>query len=251
MKEKIKYFMNQKSFHICMVIIIIAVILFILGIVVLKYNVEGETNMPFSLSKIIVISSVEGIDKEAGENRWAFDINQNNDIYLYFEKNKNDTKQEAIKSILIDQIQVQKEIEKGTIQFYKPNILEEGGNFKNTSENLIQNIEYEGALESDIKNLKIANQGGIIVFRYANDNIAEYLSNEEEINHSELLKKVNITKEDLNAKINFDLTIKTEAKKEYKANVSLDMPVQGIIENGTASSEITDLKDIIFKRTKN
>ena len=51
--------------------------------------------------------------------------------------------------------------------------------------------------------LKISNQGGIIAFRYSNDTISEYVSNDEEINHSELLKKSNITEEDLNAKLNF------------------------------------------------
>ena len=83
MKNKITNLINKKYFHLCMVIIIIAVILFGLGIIILKYNVEGETNMPFDLNKIIIISSSEGIDKESGENKWAFDVNQNNDIFLY------------------------------------------------------------------------------------------------------------------------------------------------------------------------
>ena len=134
MKEKIKYLMSTKAFHICMVIVMISVILFALGIIVLKYNVEGETNMPFNLNKITIISSQEGIDKEAGENRWAFDISQNNDIYLYIEKNKNYTEQEAIKSIVIDSINVEKE-QQENIKFYKPNSSEIGGIFSNTEEN--------------------------------------------------------------------------------------------------------------------
>lgn len=106
-------------------------------------------------------------------------------------------------------------------------------------------------MESDIKNLKISNQGGIIVFRCANDKIAEYISNDEEINHSELLKKSNVTQDQLVAKVSFDLSIKTEAGKEYKANISLDIPVEGVIDKGTTSNEITDISNIIFKRTKN
>lgn len=226
-------------------------ILFVVGILTLRYSVEGETNMPFQLTKITLISSSEGMDKEAGENKWAFDINQNNDIYLYLQKNKNYTQQEVIKSIEINNIQVQKQREKGTIQFYRPNFSEESGTFSNTEENLVQNIEYVGAMETNLKNLEIANQGGLIVFRYANDAVAEYVSDEEEINHSELLKKANITEEDLEANLKFDLTIKLESGKEYKANIALEMPVQGILENGTASKEITDVEDIIFKRTKN
>ena len=84
-------------------------------------------------------------------------------------------------------------------------------------------------MESNLKNLEISNQGGVVVFRYANDKIAEYISNEEEINHNELLKKIGITEEQLKANINFDLTIKVESGKEYKANISLEMPIQGLI----------------------
>ncbi len=251
MKEKLKYLMNKKAFHISMLIVIVAIILFVLGIIVLQYNIEGETNMPFVLNKIAIISSVEGTDKEAGSNRWAFDISQNNDINLYIEKNKNYDKQEAIKSILIDNIEIQRNSEKGKINFYRPNTTESGVYFKNVEENLVQTIEYKGAMKTDLKKLEISNQGGLIMFRVANDKVAEYFSNEDEINHNELLKKANITVEDLKSKVSMDITIKIESGKEYKANIVLDLPVEGVIENGTSSQEITDTSNIIFKRIKN
>ena len=251
MKEKLKYLMNKKAFHISMLIVIVAIILFVLVIIVLQYNIEGETNMPFVLNKIAIISSVEGTDKEAGSNRWAFDISQNNDINLYIEKNKNYDKQEAIKSILIDNIEIQRNSEKGKINFYRPNTTESGVYFKNVEENLVQTIEYKGAMKTDLKKLEISNQGGLIMFRVANDKVAEYFSNEDEINHNELLKKANITVEDLKSKVSMDITIKIESGKEYKANIVLDLPVEGVIENGTSSQEITDTSNIIFKRIKN
>lgn len=251
MKEKLKYLMNKKAFHISILIVMVAIILFVLGIIVLQYNIEGETNMPFVLNKIAVISSVEGTDKEAGSNRWAFDVSQNNDINLYIGKNKNYDKQEAIKSILIDNIEIQRNSEKGKINFYRPNTTESGIYFKNVEENLVQTIEYKGAMQTDLKKLEISNQGGLIMFRVANDNVAEYISNEDEINHNELLKKANITVEDLKSKLSMDITIKIESGKEYKANIELDLPIEGVIENGTASQEITDTKNIIFKRIKN
>ena len=251
MKEKIRYLKDKKIFHICMIIIIITVILFVLAMIVVKYSVEGEKNMPFNLSKVTIISSVEGIDKDSGENKWAFDVNQNNDIYLYIEKNKNYNAQALIKNIIIDNISVQKENQKGTINFYKPNGSIQGGLFYNIPENLAQTIEYVGAMESNFGNLEVANQGGIIAFRYSNDKIGEYISNDEEINHSQLLKKANIDIEDLKAKIAFDLIIKTEEQKEYKATLNFDMPIDEILDKGTTSKEITDLEDIVFKRIKN
>ena len=251
MKEKLKYLMNKKAFHISILIVMVVIILFVLGIIVLQYSIEGETNMPFVLNKIAIISSVEGTDKEAGSNRWAFDISQNNDINLYIEKNKSYDKQETIKSILIDNIEIQKNSEKGKINFYRPNTTESGVYFKNVEENLVQTIEYKGAMQTDLKKLEISNQGGLIMFRVANDKVAEYISNEDEINHNELLKKANITVEDLKSKLSMDITIKIESGKEYKANIELDLPIEGVIENGTSSQEITDTKNIIFKRIKN
>ncbi len=57
--------------------------------------------------------------------------------------------------------------------------------------------------------------------------------------------------EDLKAKVLFDLTILLEGGKEYKANIHLDVPVEDVIEKGTASKEMTNLKKIIFKRVNN
>ena len=250
MREKIRYLMNTKAFHLCVVIIIIAIILFVLGIILLKYSVEGETNLPFNIKKLIIISSAEGIDKISEGNRWAFDINQNNDIYIYIEKNKNYGREEIIKSILIDSITIEKE-NKENIKFYRPNTEETGGVFSNKEENEIQNIEYSGGMQTDLKNLNISNQGGVISFRYSNNKIAEYISNEEEINHNELLKKAEVKEETLKSKLKFDLTIKLESGKEYKANILLEVPTEGIVEKGIVTKEITELNDIVFKRIKN
>ena len=75
--------------------------------------------------------------------------------------------------------------------------------------------------------------------------------NDEEIHFNNLLKSANITENDLKSKVNFDVTIDIESGKQYKANITLDLPVENVIEEGTTSTEITDLKDIVFKRSKN
>lgn len=247
MLDRLKRITNSKSFHIVVIIVIITIILFTAGLIILKYNVEGETNMPFDLTKISVISTSEGIDKEAGENKWAFDVNQNNDIYLYIDKNKNYSKTEAIKSISIENLNVESKINE-KIKIYKPAVQVENSTFKNTQENEITNLEYLGDMQSDLKNLKISNQGGLLAFRCAINNVAEYKSNDEEINHYELLKKAGVKNEDLQTKITFDLLIKVQEGKEYKTTINLDLPVDDVVEKGTTSIEITDLSKFIFKR---
>ena len=39
--------LKQKAFHVAIIIIIISVILCVGGMLILKYEVEGESNMPF------------------------------------------------------------------------------------------------------------------------------------------------------------------------------------------------------------
>lgn len=252
LKEKLKKLTNNKAFHISMIIIIITVILFVFGIVVLKYNVEGETNMPFEIKKISVISSSEGVDKDINsESKWAFDINQNNDIYIYIEKNDDYKKQEVINSIVLDNFNVTKEKECGQIKIYKPDNTDTKLIFRNFEYNEVEKIEFIGDLNSNLKDLKISNQGDLIAFRYANNNVAEFISDEDEINHSELLKKSNLILDDLKATLSFDITIKLESGKEYKSQIDLQTPEGNLIDEGTTSREYTDLKDLIFKRVKN
>ena len=89
MRETLRKIVNKKYFHMCMILVIIVVILFVLGVIALKYNVEGETNMPFNLSKITIISTAEG-DQETKdtETKWNLNVNQHNDIYFFIENNK-------------------------------------------------------------------------------------------------------------------------------------------------------------------
>lgn len=250
MKDKIKAFMNTKQFHIFMVIFIIFIIISIFGLISLKYNVEGEVNLPFYLSKISVISSVEGIDdKSDSENKWNLNVNQNNDIYLYIKKNDNYKDTEIIKSIRLDNFNIENNTKVGNIMLLKPDSTVDSVIFKNTTENEVNSIEFMGSIDSSIKDLKISNQGGLVIFRYAINNIGNYISNEDqEINHKDLLKKLNINNEDLKFKVSFDIYIDLNSGKSYKSATRLELPVDDIVNEGIQSVEYTDLKDIVFKR---
>ena len=241
---------NKKYFHIVNIICIVAIILFVFGIIILKYSVEGETNMPFKLTKISIISSSEGIDKEATDTRWAFDVYQSNDVFLYIDKNDRYGETAAIKTVSVSNFQIEAN-KKENIKIYKPDANEEKLIFKNKDENIVESLEYTGDMKSNLKQLKISNQGGLVAFRCSNNNLAEYKSNEEEINHKELLKKAEVKQEDLQIKITFDLNIKLEDGKEYKSTIDLEVPIDDVIDKGTTFIEITDLEKFIFKRVNN
>lgn len=247
MREKIKELTQSKIFHICMIIVIITIIVFIAGMLVLRYNVTGEVNMPFTLKKIAIISSQEGIDDGQTETKWSFDIYQANDLYLYIEKNNNYKKTELISEVKIDNFTIEAQ-NTDNIKIYKPDAQEENVIFKYKEENIVQDLVYTTDTQANLKNLKISNQGGVIAFRCSNNNIAKYKSDEEEINHNELLKKANIKNEDIEIKITFNLTIILEDGKKYAATISTKLPSGDVVENGNTSEEITDLKDVVFKR---
>ena len=104
-------------------------------------------------------------------------------------------------------------------------------------------------MDSSIKEMKISNQGGLVVFRYAITEIGNYVSNDDqEVKHSELLKKLSINNDDLKFKVTFDITINLDSNKSYKANMSLDLPVNDVVNNGTQSLNIDNTDDIIFRR---
>lgn len=242
---------NKKIIHVIAVIVIIFVILFVSGIFILRYQVEGESNLPFTITKISIIQTVEGIENENTGDKWNFNVNENNDIYIYLEKNSEYNKTEIIESVTINNFSIERVNEAGTSKIYKT-VMDEKRMFINASENETTEIVYTGDLESNIKEQKISNQGGKIAFRYAIDNISQYISqNDEEINHSQLLRLTNIQKEDIESNMSFDLTIKLKSGKIYQSKINVQVPGEEIIEEGTKGIEITDLQDIIFKRIEN
>jgi len=109
-------------------------------------------------------------------------------------------------------------------------------------------LEFIADEKSDLNNLKIANQGGLILIRYANENLGNYKSNEEQIIHDgTLLGKAGITNEETKFKVTFDLSIELKSEKNFKATISLEMPGGNLIKEGTTNYEING-EDIVFKR---
>ena len=148
-------------------------------------------------------------------------------------------------------ININKEKTLGELKLYKP-VIDEKRMFINSQENEINEITYTGELESNIKEEKISNQGGIVAFRYAINNLSAYVSeNDEQIDHSQLLKLTNISPEDLKTKLTFDIFINLKGGRKYQAPISIDVPQGDIVEKGTIGEDITDLKGIIFKRIEN
>lgn len=229
--------------------VILVLIAAIIALIILKYHVEGEQNMPFDLSEILVISTAEGYqEKESSKNNWNVEIYQTNDIYLNIKRNKNYKETEAIKSIEIKNILIDEKPQLGNIDIYIPNSNEQ--TYTYTEETKVNSeIKYEGNIQSDIGNLKISNQGGMIVFRVVNKTGKKYTSNEEKLKHDgTLLSKVEVNNDDIKFKISFDIVINLESDISFTGNVELKLPSGDITTQGVTNLDKKDIREVVFKR---
>lgn len=231
--------------------IILVLLIFIAIVVTYKYSIEGETNMPFKLSKIVIGSMVVSSDNPITNDGIENEIIQNNGIYFEIKKNEKYEKDATIKSIEIANIQVTKPPKKGYIKTYIPNTTENKKFTYSNDYTLEENVlTYKGASKSDTTTLEINNQGGIIGIAFGNTKLGTYnIMNEETIIDGTMLKNMNITDEDIKFTVNFDFIINTNGKK-YKTNIKLDLPPSEITQSGKSSLEITDTNKYIFKREK-
>lgn len=105
--------------------------------------------------------------------------------------------------------------------------LQDGVYYNEEEYKIKDKIEYIGNEEkSDIKNLQISNQGGLILLRVVNEDLGSYISNEDkEIRHDgTLIGKAGITNEELNSSISFDLSIELKSGKKFKTRITLEIP---------------------------
>lgn len=243
----------QKLKFIIAIFIIVLVVAFVIFRII-KYQTEGEKNMPFNLSKIIVVSTAqkEDISQENEQNNiWNFNIIQTNDVYISIERNKNNTKKdEKIKNISINNIEITEAPAVGVLKPYMPNSLE-GENYKYSDEYVINgSLTYRAADKTDYKNLQIGQNGGSVAISFANKQVGTYSSADDtEITYDgTMLSKIGITNEQVKSKVAFDLIIELDDGKKYSGRVELDLNCGNLIENGKSQIEITDFSNIIFKR---
>ena len=240
----------KKVLHICIIITILVVIAFIGLMIVLNYDENGESNMPFEISKITIISTTDAVDVEDDDNIWNEQVAQNNDIYIDITKNEDYSKTQIIEEINLSNFNITRESNLGEIVIYRPST-DELSTFENTEEYETSEITFTGEQETSIQNLQISNQGGRIAFRCANNNVGTYISNDgDELDYTNLLDKIGITNEDLQLNLSFDMEIVLTNGKVFEANINIDLPIEGVVSTGKSSQEITDL-DIVFKRIEN
>ena len=197
---------------------------------------------------MIVVSTAESNEIEAAaDTKWNFSVNQYNDIYLEIQKNDEYTKNTNIKNITFENFVIEKNSGAENIKLYRAN--SEGKVVEDEAHLVGNSLTYKGEKETNLDELKISNQGSIILLRSVNQNVCEVRSNDEEIVHDgTLLAKGNANSEDLNYKLSFDIIIETSRNIKYKGTITIDLPTGDVQTQGKTQLEKTDFSDVIFKR---
>ena len=236
----------KKCLFLAFIIIVITIVISI----IIKYNVEGETTLPYSIEKILIVSRVDTANNEDAENLWNINLTENNNVFIYIKKNENTTN-ETIKEIKINNFKIVSKPSIGQVVIYRPT-----GDLNNLYEYseqdyLKDSITYTGAKVDTLKKLEIGNEGGMLGFRVSLEDIANYISNnyeEEIIYDGSILNKVNISNEDIKFSLSFDLNINLNNDVNFVGTINLDLPSGDIVNEKEPYVEITDFNNIVFKR---
>lgn len=241
---------KSKKIYISIALVVIVIILAVVGSKLLQYSEEGEQNLPFKIEKMTIISSADGKGIEGTENRWDFEIIQNNDVYFEINEIKNETRTDSFKKITLQNFNIIENPQIGEIKFYHP-VKDKDLIYVYKDENLAnEKIEYTVSGNNNVKKQEITKEEAIVSFSSCNSNLGTYTSNEDtEIKYDgTLLEKIGKAEEELKYKISFDMIIEMESNKKYKASFNLDLPLEKLISEGTIKKEITELNNVVFKR---
>lgn len=240
--------MIKSLFKRIIIILAITSVVSFVSYIILKYNVEGEKNLPFSINKILMVSTVDGQANDDPENYWNIDIEQVNDVYIYIDKTIED--EQTIQEIKLENFILTQGPNKGNVKLLRPT-----GDIDNLykysqDDCFNKGITYVGGRLDDLKSLEISNDGGVLGFRFSICDLGKFISNEvDNITYDgTLLSGLGLSIDDIKFSVSFDMIITTSENISFKGTINLDLPLDETIDKGTANKEIVELNDLVFKR---
>ena len=150
---------SKKFFKNSIIIITLVLLIFLIWLVILKYEVEGEEieSLPFKISEMKLASKVNAVKNEDNENVWNLTPMQINDIYIKIDANN----EQKIESVKIQDIEIESN-EVGTRKITKLN---------NYEMDNMEEVEFIGKNVTNLNNMTISEKGGTIGFSYVIQNL--------------------------------------------------------------------------------
>ena len=243
---------TKRTVHLYILIWILIILIIISGFTMVRYFAKGEDNIPFQISKILVVSTAQTKNLNLAEKQYTADIMEINDIYISIEKNQKYRKDDNIKEIIIDNFKILEGGPLGNFEIYKES--KQNNKFIYIEENKQDAISYKGVqtLEANNEELEIGNQGGIAKFSIIFNDLGniEYSENDNVSVDGTLLSRLGLSYSDIKTKISFDIKIRLESGNNFYTNIKLDFPVGNILQTGIESVEYDNIQNLVFKRFK-
>lgn len=241
---------RKKSNQKYIILFLLLLVLFTTFFIMYKYHVEGEKNIPFNITKIVLVSSAKTEDIEINENIYEANVIQKNDIYLAIEKNKDYSKEDAIKKIILNNFQIIEKGNKGTLKIYRTSSGINNFDYKENYE-IKDSVEYIGSKTTNLKleNMEISNQGGLIELSAIIDELGKitYSENDNISADGSLLNRLQLTNEEIKHTVSYDLIIELTGGNTFKTTITMELPTGDIVIDGVSTNEI-NLSDLVFKR---
>ena len=139
-------------------------------------------------------------------------------IYTFYFK-KNEKLDSEVQKIRIENLKIKRNKEIGQTKLFIPTSNDIKTNFKNSTEDYSKKgIEYTVNNVDNMEKQEISQNGGMIAFRISNQDLAEYISNEEaDLQYDgTLLQKAGITEQDIKITASMDIIIEISKKKNIK-----------------------------------
>ena len=217
----------------------------------IKYHVEGEKNIPFKITKFMVVSSAQTQELELNDKLYQANIIQNNDIYIAIEKNENYKKQDAIRKIIFNNFSITNQENIGSMKIYRTSLEDMKYSYIEKYE-IADSLEFVGDLNTNLKmeNMTVSNQGGLLEFSIVLDDLGKitYTENENIASDGTLIKRLNLDINDIKKMVSFDMIIELTSGKTFKSTITLELPTGDITQNGVCTNENVDSNSFIFKR---
>lgn len=237
----------KKSLFIAFILVAVTVVIS----VVIKYNVEGEKELPYKIEKIQITSHIDANDNEnKSDNIWDVNLKEDNNVFIFITK-RNENVEETIKEVKLSNFKITEKSKVGDVKIYRPTG-DLGNNLYTQSEQdyLNSEITYLGDKVDTLKNLEIRNEGGMIGFRASLEDLGNFTSNDGVVYDGGLLSKIGLTNDDVKFGMTFDLTIVLDNNVKFTGTIKLNFPSGDIIKETEPLLELTDFKDVVFKRIK-
>lgn len=210
---------NSNKINIISIIIVIIIIIVSITIVIIqknKYNAIDKISNYVNLDSSAIMYTAKG-ERRAESEKDFIKISQISDVLINVEDMKHEkTKENDIKKVKINNIQVTKQPKKGEISVISPS----------DNINKLYTIAGENQIGKELTYIPDNSGNAKILFRIVNRDIEEKEVQKDAVieNNINLLKDNNVNIEDISFILEYDFSIILNNNKTYKKHVILSIP---------------------------